>query len=188
MNLTPRLRYSLPAPFTACCAAALLLLDPQTARTADNTQNLVINGDMEVAGGWEPANVGGPTKPELVEISGDDKHEGNNSLHIVLERRQPDEYPQVTTGLFPTEDGRYYKISFWYKVLQGVFSANMRTGADNDYVQITKKPLTETDGWELFEGEYQEKAGGPSARFTITGATDGVCEMYLDDVLVQPLE
>lgn len=192
MKLPTHLRPSLLTrlvTFYSMGALALMLsaIFPSAIFAQDAGTELILNGDMELPGDWEGVNVGGPTKPRVVEVVGDEKHGGENSLHVVSERENPTDFPQVTSRLFPTETGTRYKISFWYKIPQGRFAANMRNGADNDYVQLTSKPLTETDGWELFEAEYEEKAGGESARFAIGGVGDGVCEIYLDDVSVQPI-
>ncbi len=166
----------------AAVFAALTLLQAQNSEE----ENLVPNGDMEWEGQWAPANVGGPTKPELVEITSEEKYGGANSLHVILQQKEPAENPSATSATFPTEEGRFYKVSFWYKILRGAFAAYMRKGANNGYVKLTKSPLTETGGWEFFECEYEEKEGGSGARFSITCQTDEVCEIYLDDVKIQP--
>ncbi len=192
MKLPTHLRPSLLTrlvTFYSIVVLALMLsaIFPSAIFAQDAGTELILNGTMELPGEWEAANVGGPTKPRIVEVVGDQKHGGENSLHIVSERENPTDFPQVTSRQFPTETGTRYKISFWYKILQGGFGVNMRNGADNDYVQLTSTPLRETDSWELFEVEYEEKDGGEGARFTIGGIGDGLCEIYLDDVSVQPI-
>lgn len=153
----------------------------------DMGPELIINGEMESIGNWEGANCGGPTVPDIVENSGEEVHGGDNSLHVMLERQQGNEFPMVTTGAFSTEEGKTYKVSFWCKVIQGSFNAKIRVGADNDYANLVGKSLIPSGDWELVETEYTETAGGPSARLCFMGAEDGPCEIFLDDVSVREI-
>ena len=147
---------------------------------------LLKNGDMEQNGGWSKMMCGKNTLPKVMEIVTTEKHGGDSSLHVVIERQDPQDYPFVSSNAFETKDG-IYKISFWYKITKGSFRVEMRNGADNNYVGITKRNLLGDDSWQYYEGEYQERSPGLKARIGFYSSDDGECEMYLDDVSVKQI-
>ena len=155
-------------------------------------RELVASGNMEANGAWEGYCCGSATLPKLNERTAVDKHTGENSRHMIIERTSS-EWPGVKSPSFATETGKSYQVRFWYKTMGGSFSVMMRNGASSDYVNFipdtfasnylvldaARKELV----WREFTGLYTEKSGGKGAYLCFCAASLAT-EFFVDDVSV----
>lgn len=145
---------------------------------------LIVNGDMEEEGHWVKENSGNKTVPKVLEFVMNEKHSDEQSLHLVIERVNENDWAQARSQLFETRRELKYRISFWYKITKGAFHVKMRNGPNDSYFEIAK--LEGNEDWERFEGFYEEgPEGGTGAWLCFIAAESGECEIFLDDVSVK---
>jgi hypothetical protein len=162
-------------------AAYIEFLGPAVILSATE---LITNGNCEVITGWTKT---GEWAEHVIALDSAQKHAGTYSLKYTKDVSHAAETAVIHSANFYTEEGKWYKYSFWLRGdAANSYTYKIRSGDDSeDMVSATVTPTADT--WTNYTGYYKETGTGGYAKFYIShlGAAGVLVEWRIDDVSIK---
>ncbi|OKP87498.1 1,4-beta-xylanase [Paenibacillus helianthi] len=142
-----------------------------------------ITFEDQTSGGFE-----GRAGTEKLTITREENHTRNGSYALKVENRSATwNGPSLRVEKY-VDKGSEYTISAWVKLLdpassQLQLSTQTGSGSSANYVALSPKTISTSDGWVKFEGSYRyNSVGGEYLTLYIESSNQATASFYIDDI------
>lgn len=142
-----------------------------------------ITFEDQSAGGFE-----GRAGTEKLTVTNEQNHTKDSSYALKVEGRSATWHgPSLRVEKY-VDKGSEYIISAWVKLIdpasaQLQFSTQTGSGGSANYVALSPKTISTSDGWVKFEGSYRyNSVGGEFLTIYIESSNNAAASFYIDDI------
>ncbi|WP_379160192.1 endo-1,4-beta-xylanase [Paenibacillus sp. sgz5001063] len=142
-----------------------------------------ITFEDQTTGGFE-----GRAGTEKLTLSGEDNHTQGGSYALKVENRSATwNGPSLRVEKY-VDKGSEYTISAWVKLIdpassQLQLSTQTGSGSSANYVALSPKTISTSDGWVKFEGSYRyNSVGGEYLTLYVESSNNATASFYIDDI------
>ncbi|OKP92552.1 1,4-beta-xylanase [Paenibacillus sp. P3E] len=135
-----------------------------------------------------PGGFEGRAGTEKLTVTGEENHTRNGSYALKVENRSATwNGPSLRVEKY-VDKGSEYTISAWVKLLdpassQLQLSTQTGSGSSANYVALSPKTISTSDGWVKFEGSYRyNSVGGEYLTLYIESSNQATASFYIDDI------
>ncbi|MNO41731.1 Endo-1,4-beta-xylanase A precursor [compost metagenome] len=142
-----------------------------------------ITFEDQTAGGFE-----GRAGTEKLTITKEANHTEGGSYALKVENRSSTWHgPSLRVEKY-VDQGSEYNISAWVKLIdpassQLQLSTQTGSGSSSNYVALSPKTISTSDGWVKFEGSYRyNSVGGEYLTIYVESSNNAAASFYIDDI------
>lgn len=135
-----------------------------------------------------PGGFEGRAGTEKLTLTGEENHTQNGSYALKVENRSATwNGPSLRVEKY-VDKGSEYTISAWVKLIdpassQLQLSTQTGSGSSANYVALSPKTISTSDGWVKFEGSYRyNSVGGEYLTLYIESSNHATASFYIDDI------
>ncbi|WP_342481369.1 endo-1,4-beta-xylanase [Paenibacillus sp. FSL L8-0340] len=131
---------------------------------------------------------GGRAGTEKLTLTDTENHTGGGSFALKVEGRTATWHgPSLRVEKY-VDQGSEYNISAWVKLIEPAssqlqLSTQTGNGSSANYVALSPKTISASDGWVKFEGSYRyNSVGGEYLTIYVESANNAAASFYIDDI------